>query len=166
MKLARILRHLIAPHWLARRAFPQASLTAIGAAVANSEQHHGGELRFVVEAGLPFTDLWRGVSPRSRAAEIFSRLRVWDTEHNSGVLIYLQLVDRRVEIVADRGIAAKVAQEEWDAICRAMEAAFKSGAYRRGALDAIDSVGRLLAIHDPAPPDKANELCDRPVILE
>lgn len=165
MKLARILKHLIAPHWLARRAFPRTTLKAIRAAVSDSEQHHGGELRFVVETGLPFTDLWRGVSARGRAIEIFSRLRVWDTENNSGVLIYLQLIDRRVEIVADRGIAAKVSQDEWDAICRGMEAAFKSGAYRRGVLEAIDSVGRLLAIHDPARPGKRNELPDRPVIL-
>jgi len=165
MNLLRILRHLIAPQWLARRTFPQASRKAIGAAVTASEQHHGGELRFVVEAGLPFMDLWREASPRDRAIEIFSNLRVWDTEHNSGVLIYLQLQDRRVEIVADRGIAAKVAQAEWDAICRSMEAAFRSGAYQSGVLEAIGSVGRLLAIHDPASPGRQNELPDSPVIL-
>jgi len=156
---------VIAPHWLARRVFPAATLKEIEASVSASERHHGGELRFVVEAGLSFMDLWRGITPRGRAAEIFSSLRVWDTEHNSGVLIYLQLIDRRVEIVADRGIAAKVAQQEWDAICRGMEAAFKSGDYRRGALEAIDSVGKLLARHDPAIPGKQNELPDRPVIL-
>lgn len=165
MKLARILKHLIAPHWLARRAFPKAALKEIEARISASEKHHGGELRFVIEAGLPVIDLWRSESPRTRAVEVFSRLRVWDTEHNSGVLIYLQLIDRRVEIVADRGIATKVAQQEWDAICRGMEAAFRSGAYRRGALEAVDSVGRLLALHDPAPAGKLDELPDRPVIL-
>jgi len=165
MKGSRTLRHLIAPHWLARRAFPRATLRAIEDAVAASEGLHAGELRFVVEAGLPFGDLWRDVSPRERARELFSRLRVWDTERNGGVLVYVQLVDRRVEIVADRGIAAKVPQSEWDAICRGMEQAFGSGDYRRGALEAIARLSRLLVLHQPSRPDDRNELSDRPLLL-
>lgn len=169
MKLARIFRHLVAPHWLARRAFSPASLRAIQAAVAAAEKYHAGELRFVVEAGLPFVDLWRGVSPRERAMELFSRLRVWDTAQNSGVLIYVQLIDRRVEIVADRGIALHVAQEQWESVCRGMEGSFRSGAYGPGALAAIARIGELLAEHFPAHPGGLapphNELPDRPLIL-
>ncbi len=169
MKLARIFRHLAAPHWLARRAFSRDSLKAVEAAVAASEKHHAGELRFVVEAGLPFVDLWRGVTPRERATELFSRLRVWDTAQNSGVLVYVQLIDRRVEIVADRGIAAHVAQEQWQAVCRGMEASFRSGAYGPGAVAAIARIGELLAAHFPPQPGEPaqpqNELPDRPLIL-
>ena len=173
MKLTRMFRHLLAPHWLARRAFPAATLRAIEAAVAGSERQHVGELRFVVEAGLPVSDLWHDLPARARAIDVFSHLRVWDTEHNSGVLIYVQLIDRRVEIVADRGISAKVDQASWDAICRRMEQAFASGDYARGSLDAVDSVGKLLASGFPASSqvdgDSAagnfNELPDRPLLL-
>ena len=172
MELARILKHLIAPHWLVRRAFPAATLAAIEAAVAAAERRHAGELRFVVEAGLPLNALWHEVSARERAVEVFSRLRVWDTAYNSGVLIYLQLVDRRVEIVADRGINARVEQAQWDTICRGMELTFRDGDYARGALQAVESIGQLLAAKFPALPDSgeiaskaANELSDRPVIL-
>jgi len=173
MKLTRILKHLLAPQWLARRAFPPEAMRAIEAAVTNAEQRHVGELRFVVEAGLPIDDLWHELSTRDRAVEVFSRLRVWDTQHNSGVLVYVQLIDRRVEIVADRGISAKVDQSSWDDICRAMERDFSTGAYSRGSLEAVERVGKLLAINFPAAPVadnlsasvNVNELPDRPLLL-
>ncbi|MCX7175148.1 MAG: TPM domain-containing protein [Proteobacteria bacterium] len=173
MKLTRMFRHLLAPHWLARRAFTAVTMRAIEAAVATAEQRHVGELRFVVEAGLPINDLWHDISARERAVDVFSRLRVWDTQHNNGVLIYVQLIDRRVEIVADRGINAKVDQSSWDVICRAMEHAFRAGAYSRGSLEAVESVGKLLAMNFPALPGSdglsasahVNELPDRPVLL-
>lgn len=173
MKLIRMFRHLLAPHWLTHRAFPAATMRAIEAAVATAEQRHVGELRFVAEAGLPIGELWRDISARERAVDVFARLRVWDTEYNSGVLIYVQLVDRRVEIVADRGINAKVEQASWDAICRGMEQAFSSGAYALGSVEAVDSVGKLLTANFPALPgsdtlsasSNVNELPDRPVLL-
>lgn len=166
-----MFRHLLAPQWLARRAFPSAALQSIEAAVKSAEQHHAGELRFVVEAGLSLGDLWRDVSARERAVEVFSMLHVWDTQHNSGVLIYVQLIDRRVEIVADRGINARVGQGEWDAICRGMESAFRDRAYSRGALEAVEKVGRLLVANFPASSvsgrnaTNVNELPDQPVLL-
>lgn len=168
MRLSRLLKHLMVPPWFARRAFPRSALQAIETAIASSEKHHCGELRFVVEAGLSFNDLFHDVSARQRAVEVFSRLRIWDTEQNSGVLIYVQLIDRRVEIVADRGISALVAQSEWDAVSRAMEDAFSKGAYEHGAVVAIESIGRLLAKHFPATEtsaDNPNELPDRPVLF-
>lgn len=165
MNFKRLLTHLLSPGWLVRRAFSAADLRAIEAEVKASEQMHRGELRFVIEGPLPFMHLWRGVSARARATELFARLGVWDTEANSGILIYVQLVDRRVEILADRGIAKRVPQDTWDAICRRMEAAFRLKAYRRGALEAIDEASRLLALHFPARDKNPDELSNRPLVM-
>ncbi len=165
MNIQRIFRHLLAPHWIVRRAFSRRALDAIEIAVRTSEETHDGELRFAVEAGLHPLPLARGQTARERAREVFSNLRVWDTAHNSGVLIYVQLVDRRIEIVADRGIDAKVAQKEWDAICRRMEAAFREGRFEQGALQAIGEITGLLAQHFPPCGANPNEQPDAPVVL-
>ncbi len=165
MGIKRIVKHLFAPHWIIARAFPRRTLTAIENAIRVSEKSHDGELRFAVEAGLHPLPVLRGQSARQRAHDVFSDLRVWDTEHNSGVLIYVQLVDRRIEIVADRGINAKVPQHQWDAICRRMEAAFKDGRYEGGALTAIEEITWLLARHFPPLGGNPDELSDKPVIL-
>lgn len=165
MDFRRVLKHLLTSAWLARRAFRAADLAAIEAAVKGSERLHRGELRFVIEGPLPFMHLWRGISARARAVELFAQLGVWDTEANSGILIYVQLVDRRVEILADRGIAARVPQEKWDEICRRMEAAFRLKAYRRGALEAVDDATRLLTLHFPSRSETPDELPDRPLVL-
>lgn len=164
--IGRLFRHALSPGWLVGRAFRRDDLAAIESAVAAAERSHRGELRFVVEGALALAALWRGQSPRQRAVELFARLGVWDTEENSGVLIYVQLIDRRVEIVADRGIAARVPQAEWETICRAMEEAFRAHAWRQGALDAIVAAGRLLTSHFPSPTAaNPNELPDRPLVL-
>ena len=110
MKLSRMLRHLLLPHWWLQRSFSRADLSAIGDAIAACERTHRGELRFVVEGPLPLASLRQDSTSRRRAIELFASQRVWDTEENSGILIYVQLVDRRVEILADRGIAARVVQ--------------------------------------------------------
>ena len=97
--------------------------------------------------------------PRERALDIFSQLRVWDTEHNNGVLIYLLLADRDVEIIADRGIDAHVGAAGWETICRAMEKDFRAGLFEHGVIKGIEDVSRLLARHfPPAPPGRRNEL--------
>lgn len=165
MNVKRLLQHLIAPHWVIARAFPRATLNAIESGIRASEKKHDGELRFAVEAGLHPFSLMRGQMARQRAAEVFSNLRVWDTEHNSGVLIYVQLVDRRIEIIADRGISARVPQPQWDQICRRMEEAFRLCRYEQGVLTAIGEITVLLARHFPPLQDNANELPDRPVVL-
>ena len=159
----RLLKHLLTPHWLALRAFPSRALREIEAAIKASEALHDGELRFAVESSLPFSFL--NLKTRKRAEALFAQLGVWDTAHNSGVLIYVQLVDRRIEIVADRGISARVEQPEWDAICREMEHAFKRGQYAEGALQAIEAITRLLARHFPPRGRNPNELPDKPVVL-
>jgi hypothetical protein len=165
MNLRRIARHLLIPDWWAHRAFSKSILDRIDTAVHESEKLHRGELRFVIEGDLELAALLRDVTPRERAQEVFAKMRVWDTEENSGVLIYVQLIDRRIEIVADRGISAKVEQPEWDVICSTMESAFRAGRFESGALDAIDAISRLLNQHFPARSDNPDELPNRPVRL-
>jgi uncharacterized membrane protein len=165
MELARIARHLIAMPGAVRRAFPPAAMAAIEQAVARSETQHRGEVRFAVEAALDVSGLIAGQSARARAIEVFSQLGVWDTDDNNGVLIYLLLADRDVEIVADRGINAVVAAHEWEAICRAMEAALRRREFEPAVLGAIEAVTRLLARHFPPRAGDRNELANRPVAV-
>ena len=153
------------PPWAWRRAFPQATLDAIEAAIRISETRHGGEIRFAIENSLPGILAWRGMRGRERAIEMFSNLRVWDTEHNSGVLIYLLLADHDIEIVADRGIATRVDQAAWEAVAQTMEAAFKQGEFERGALAGIQQISLLLAAHFPPSGHNPDELANRPVIV-
>ena len=164
--LKRMLRHLAAPHWAVRAAFPRKTGDAVAAAVREIEGKYDVELRVAVEGGMPPLSLLRGKSARARAHELFSQLRVWDTEHNCGVLIYLQFADRKIEIVADRGIAAKVAQAEWDAACSKITAEFREGRFEAGLLAGISSISKLVQRHvPPAPPGKRDELPDRPAML-
>jgi len=165
MDLQRVFRHLFTPDWLAVRLFPRAALKRFEDAVRQSEASHRGELRVAIDAGIGLLPLLRGVTPRGRALETFARLRVWDTEENSGVLIYLQLVDRDIEIVADRGISAKVGQAQWDAICHRMEEAFRARRFEDGVLKGIAEITTLLSTHFPARSENPDELPDRPVIL-
>ncbi len=165
VNIGRYLRHLFMPPRAWKRAFPQATLDAIEAAIRESETSHGGEIRFVVENSLPAILAWRGASGRERAVEVFSNLRVWDTEHNSGVLIYLLLADRDIEIVADRGIAERVGQGDWDAVAQTMEAAFRQGDFEHGALAGIARVSALLAANFPPSGHNPDELANRPLIL-
>ena len=161
--MVRLLRHALIPDWLARRPFPPDALERIGEAIAGSERLHHGELCFAIEGGLPLQAL--SGSCRERAEELFGLLRVWDTAENCGVLLYVQLVDRDIEIVADRGIAARVPQSEWEEICRAMEEAFRQWRFVEGTMEAIERVTTLLAKNFPAEGLNRNELPDRPRLL-
>ena len=165
VNIKRWFRHLFTPPWAWRRAFPQATLDAIEAAIRISETRHGGEIRFAIENSLQGILAWRGMSGRERAIEMFSNLRVWDTEHNSGVLVYLLLADHDIEIVADRGIAAQVDPAAWETVAQTMEAAFRQGDFERGALAGIEQVGALLAAHFPPSGHNPDELANRPVIV-
>jgi uncharacterized membrane protein len=164
MKTQRILKHLLTTHGQVTRAFPRSALNAIEKAIKSSETAHSGEIRFVVEGALDGMPLFKGQSPRDRAIKLFAQLRVWDTEHNSGLLIYLLLADRAVEIVADRGIHAKVGADEWRKVCHQMETAFKQSNYEGGVVSGVQAVTQHLVSHFPAD-DRGNELPDRPVVL-
>ena len=162
--LIRILKHRWLDETDAQRALGRGALHRIEERVVASERTHTGEVRVCVEAGLPLSYLWRGATARERAISMFGKLRVWDTELNNGVLIYLLLAEHRIEIVADRGIAQRVPASTWQEISTAMGAAFKGGEYERGLIEAIDRVDALLAQHFAADPaaHNPNELPNRP----
>jgi uncharacterized membrane protein len=165
MDLTRLWRHLTTWPLHTRRRFPVATLTAIEKAIAAVESRHAGEIRFAVETSLDLRSLRAGLEPRTRALEVFGLLRVWDTERNNGVLIYMLMADRDVEIVADRGIAARVPSERWEAVCRAMEAHFREERWREGSLAGIEGIAALLSEHFPNEGGDRDEQPNRPVLL-
>jgi uncharacterized membrane protein len=166
VNIKRWFKHACMPPWRWRMAFPAAVLNDIEAAVHRSERLHRGELRFAVENALAPAWVWRGLSARQRAEEVFSNLGVWDTEENSGVLIYLLLADHEVHIVADRGIVRRVPQAEWDAVAQAMQKAFHRGDFRGGSLEGIQRISEILAAHFPSGEHNPDELSNKPVILK
>lgn len=163
-RFARILRHRWLDETDAARALDAAALARLEQRVAASERRHGGEIRLCVEAGLPLSYLWRGASPRERAITLFGKLRVWDTEQNNGVLVYLLLAERAIEIVADRGLDRHVGADEWRRLIEAMRGAFRAGRFEDGLAQAVDTVDALLVRHFPLVEGQANpnELPDRP----
>jgi uncharacterized membrane protein len=163
--LRRVLRHLFTPQWVVRRHYPPALMEEIQRRVADVERRCPGELRFVVEHALEPGDLISGLTPRERALEVFGLLRVWDTEHNNGVLVYVLHAERAVEIVADRGLARCVPQSEWDATCRQVETHFRAGQFRQGAFAALDGAAGLLEKHFAPRKGGRNELPDQPLLL-
>jgi uncharacterized membrane protein len=165
MSLRRIVRHLLVMPGALKRAFPATTMMAIEQAIAAGEREHSGEVRFAAEAALDVPDLFAGQAARERAIDVFSQLRVWDTAQNNGVLIYLLLADHDIEIVADRGINARVRPEEWEAICRQMEAALRRGEFQHAIVAGIEAVSRLLGRHFPSRAGDRNELSDKPAIV-
>ena len=165
MSAHRLLRHFRTDHLSVKRVFPAAALSRIEEAIVAGERTHGGQVCFAVEGALPPLRVLRKITPRERALEVFGLLRVWDTEENAGVLIYLLLADRGVEIVADRGIDRRVGADAWRAICRRMESAFAAGRFVEGAVQGIADTSALLSAHFPRTGESANELPDQPVVL-
>jgi len=163
--LGRIWRHLATTTAVAKRAFPDATLDAITAAVMTGEQTHRGEVRLVVEKSLPFAAAWDGITNRQRALAMFAECGVWDTEDNCGVLIYVNLAERKVDIVADRGIDRRIDAATWQAVCDTMTAGFAQGNFHDSTLAAIAQVNALLQMHFPANGSRPNELPDRPAML-
>ena len=161
----RLLRHRLLDEGDARRLLDAAALKRIESRVAASEQRHSGEIRVMVEAGLPLSYLRRGATPRDRAVKLFGKLGVWDTERNNGVLIYLLLAERAIEIVADRGLNRVVSPAEWAEIAASMQSAFQAGDFEAGLLRAVDAVDALLVRHFAARPGDVdvNELPDAPL---
>lgn len=154
------------PGNLVRRSFPATTLAAIQQAVAKGEMRHRGEVCFAVEGALPWQSMWRRKPVRDRAVEVFGQLNVWDTRENTGVLVYILLAERAIEIVADRGVSLRVDDAVWLAICERLRERFVAGEFESGALSAIEEINRLLIANFPAEGgDNPDELPDRPVLL-
>jgi uncharacterized membrane protein len=164
MNFSREARHLLSFPWRARRAFPRSTLLAIERAIEESERSHGAQIRFAVEGSLHGKRLLHRQSARERGLELFSVLRMWDTELRNGVLIYVLLADQAVEIIADRGAHAKIGSPPWQEVCREMQTAFSRGDYRKGAVEGVHAISQHLGRHFPAR-KRDNELPDRPVVL-
>jgi uncharacterized membrane protein len=163
--LIRFFQHLVSNPWQVKRYFSAIALHEIEKAIVTSEKTHAGEIRFVVEAGMhPYEILFKK-TPKKRAIELFGRLNIWDTEYNNGVLIYLLLADRDVEIVADRGIDRHVGHDGWEEICREMEILFRKGDFEAGVLQGIEKISAVLEKHFPMTGDNKNEISNKPLIL-
>jgi uncharacterized membrane protein len=163
----RLVKHRWWDETDARRVLDGGALDRIQQAVAESELRHSGEIRVVVEAGLPLSYLLRHASARDRALSLFGKLRVWDTEDNNGVLIYVLLAEHAIEIVADRGVAKRVTAEAWSAVVQGMRDDFRAGRVEAGLLSAIGSIDGVLTRSYPreAGQADANELPDQPLML-
>ncbi|MEO8018206.1 MAG: TPM domain-containing protein [Pseudomonadota bacterium] len=165
MSFNRMLRHLCATRAGTRRRFTDAIDTAIESAIQAAEKRSSGEIRFVIETALDIPELWARLTPRERAEQVFSQFRVWDTELRNGVLIYVLVADRDVEIVADRGAAARIAPADWEAACLIMESHFRSGRFAEGALGGVAAVGGLLEREFPFRSGDRDELPNQPTLL-
>lgn len=164
-RVVRILSHLSIIPWWVKKALPNSTMDRLQSAIKEGESHCSGQIRVAIEASLSPELLWQNVSARQRAIDVFSLLRVWDTEDNNGVLVYLLLADRDVEIVADRGIAKSVSQNEWEDICHVMENAFKEGNFESGLIQGVKAISVKVAEHFPANGERLNELPDQPYML-
>lgn len=165
MDIRRISRHLFCGSWRVRRSFPESTMKKIEIAIRESELQHSGEIRFVVEGSLSPIEILSGVTARDRALELFSQLRVWDTEENNGVLIYVLLAEHRIELLADRSVDRLVGEDEWAAVCREIEAYFRDGRFEDGALAGVRTVTQRLASHFPPTGRDVNELPDTPEVV-
>ena len=163
--LRRLLLNVFAGWFRLSRWFPMATMHRIRDAIAAGELGHAGELCFAVEPRYSIWSVLGGLQTRRRAEDVFSRLRVWDTQDNSGVLLYLQLAERRVELLADRGIAARVGAGEWQAICDGFAAEIRNGPADAAVLACIARINALLTTHFPADSNNPRELPDDPVVL-
>ena len=166
MDWSRLLRHAMTSRRATHGFFAGDTLAHLQRVIADGEATHRGEVRLIVESAMPLRKVARGLGPRQRALDLFGTFRVWDTEENNGVLLYINVADRRVEVIADRAVARKVDDAEWRAICAEAGRAFATGAYRDGTVAALDAIEKALAA--AFPPDggeRRNELSDAPVVL-
>ena len=165
-RIGRLSRNLFGAWFQLRRCFPSALLDEMAVAIRDGERLHRAELRFAVESRLPPLAVWGGLTARQRAHQVFAQLGVWDTELNSGVLVYVLLAERRIEIVADRGLAARIGRDCWEKIGATMRAAYAQGRWREGSLAGVAAIHALAAEHFPGDGrDNPDELPDRPVLL-
>jgi len=165
MHLGRFWRHVAMTPAHVRRAFPAATLDALQREIAALEKRHGGQVCFIVEGELHTAALWHDVTARDRARQLFAQQGVWNTENNNGILIYVLLAERRVEIVADRGLDRRVSPSDWERIVRQMEQLLGQARFEEAALAGIRGVSELLVAHFPPLGNGTNELSDRPLLI-
>ncbi len=164
-RVRRAIRHEFFGARAVRALLPDSSMLKIEAAITAGELRHSAEIRFVIEASLDLAQVWSGITPRQCALKVFSDLRVWDTEANNGVLLYVLMADRSVEVIADRAVARLVAQSSWDALCQQLALAYRAGDYLEGTLTAITELHRLIEPHFPPSANNPDELPNRPLII-
>ena len=145
----RAWRHLTTDARAARRLLDDEACRRLQARVAASEAGHDGEIRVAVEGGLPASYLWRGASSRERAVTLFGKLRVWDTERNNGVLVYLNLADRAIEVVADRALHRVCSPQDWQALLGLVREGMRRGDAESALGASIDRLDALLRVHFP-----------------
>jgi uncharacterized membrane protein len=163
--LRRLWKHLGTTKTAGRRMFPVATLQAIEAVITQGETRHRGEVRVIIEHALGVQDILTGLTSRERARELFALYRIWDTEDNCGVLVYVNIADHKVEIVADRGVGHVVDAKEWQAICQRMTRGFAHGDTHDSVLTALEQLNALLQRHYPDDGSRRNQLSDKPVML-
>lgn len=166
MKLfSRLCKHLFTTRVAGKSAFPPATLKAIEAAIANGENLHRAEVRLIVEHSLSLCAIWHRTTSRQRAIELFSQYRIWDTDENCGVLVYVNLADRKVEIIADRAVSKRVTNEELHTVCRTMTHGFAQGEFHDSSASAMTQLNALLQSHFPASGEHVNQLPNKPIVL-
>ncbi|MES2077006.1 MAG: TPM domain-containing protein [Pseudomonadota bacterium] len=157
-RCARAWRHLRSSTGAGRRAFPPATLAAIEAAIGAGEQRHRAEIRLIVEAALPLAAAFDNVSNRARARQLFAQYGLWDTEENCGVLVYINLAEQAVDIVADRNA-------DWQEVCARLTGGFARGDFHHSTLAALEQLNALLQQHFPADGARPNQLPNDAIIL-
>ncbi len=167
MDWSRFVRHAVASQRGTRELFSPDAMERLQRRIATGEATHRGELRLIVESALPLRKVRRGMNTRQRALDLFGTFRVWDTEENNGVLLYINVADRKLEVVADREAARRIGDPHWQAVCNVAQQAFREGDFERGVTEALESIHRVLATTFPANIDgqRRNELPDAPVVL-
>ena len=167
MDWSRAFRHLAATHRGAHKLFSDETMTRLQGAIGEGEATHRGEVRLIVESALPLRKIHRGMSTRQRALDLFGTFRVWDTEENNGVLLYINVADRKIEIIADRAASRLIGDPHWQTVAGLAQQAFKEGEFERGVTDALSAIHRALAKAFPADAkqQRRNELSDAPVVI-
>jgi len=163
--LERLIRHAFSTHRTTRRAYPAPMLARLHQAITQGEAHHSGEVHLIVEGSMPLRQILHNSSSRQRALDLFGTFRIWDTEFNNGVLLYINLADRKVELIADRAASRSVPQERWQAICSGLREALRRAQYEAGTMEAIRLIQSELHAVFPAEHRIENALSDAPTVL-
>jgi uncharacterized membrane protein len=150
----------------AHRFFNKKDRLEIAQAVQQAEKGHVGEIQVVIEGHIPCSQAYHQ-NTRLRAQQLFAELGVWDTELNSGVLLYLNLCERKVEIVIDRGLKNATQAETWNEICQNIIVNLTQKQYLRAVTKGVDDIGQVLnQYYVESDLHNQNELPNEPIILK